>query len=523
MPKVIASGENARRALQRGVDKLANTVRVTLGPRGRHVILSEAFGRPLVTIDGVTVARDIELSDPFENMGAQLVKSVALKTNDVAGDGTTTATVLAQAMIQVGLKYVAAGANPIHLGRGIEIAVQRVTEFLAAAATPVEDKLAIASVATVSSRDDEIGALVAQALVAVGTDGVVSVEDSPSITTEVVLSEGVQFDRGYLSPYFVTDSDSQTCVLEDGLVLLHPGKITSLTDFLPFLEKIAAGGKPVLIVSDDIAGEAMSTLVVNAIRGTIKAVAVKPPFFGAHRTSFFGDLAVVTGGTVIAAETGLKLSEVGLDLLGSARRIVVTKDRTTIIDGGGSTENIHTRIAELRYEIGRTESSLDRDKLEERLAKLSGGVAVIRVGAPTETALKERKDRVEDAVNAAKAAVAEGIVPGGGVALMHARKALIGLGDSSRGDEALGIDVVRRALSAPLFWIASNAGVDGSVVVNTVDESDGNFGFNAATLMYGDLLDAGVIDPVKVTRWAVVNAASVARMVLTTECAIVEK
>ncbi|CAM3933309.1 chaperonin GroEL [Smaragdicoccus niigatensis] len=523
MPKVIAFGENARRALQRGVDKLANTVRVTLGPRGRHVILAETYGRPLVTIDGVSVARDIELSDPFENMGAQLVKSVATKTNDVAGDGTTTATVLAQAMIQVGLKYVAAGANPIHLGKGIEIAVARVTEFLAAAATPVEDKLAIASVATVSSRDEEIGALVAQALVAVGPDGVVSVEDSPSITTEVVLSDGLQFDKGYLSPYFVTDADSQTCVLEDCLVLLHPGRIASVADFLPLLEKIASAGKPVLIVSENLEGEAMSTLVVNAIRQTLKAVAVKPPYFGAHRASFFGDLAVVTGGTVIATETGISLSDVGLDLLGSARRIVVTKDKTTIIDGGGSAESIQSRIAELRFEIGRTESSHDRDKLEERLAKLSGGVAVIRVGAPTETALKERKDRVEDAVNAAKAAVAEGIVPGGGVALMHARKALIGLGDSSRGDEALGIDIVRRALSAPLFWIASNAGVDGSVVVNTVDESDGNFGFNAATLMYGDLLDAGVIDPVKVTRWAVVNAASVARMILTTECAIVEK
>ena len=523
MAKLIEFDENARRALERGVDKLADAVRVTLGPRGRHVVLAKAFGGPTVTNDGVTIARDIDLSDPFENLGAQLVKSVATKTNDVAGDGTTTATVLAQALVRAGLRNIAAGANPIALGSGIAKAADRVSEALLAAATPVDGEKAIGQVATVSCRDEEIGAMVGKALTTVGKDGVVSIEESSTMLTELVVTEGVQFDKGYLSPYFVTDVDAQKAILEDALVLLHREKISSLPDFLPLLEKIASSGKSVLIIAEDIEGEALSTLVVNSIRKTIKAVAVKAPFFGDRRKAFLEDLAVVTGGTVITADIGVSLREAGLDLLGSARRVVVTKDDTTIVDGGGGSAEVAARVGQLRAEIERTDSDWDKEKLEERLAKLAGGVAVIKVGAATETALKERKFRVEDAVNAAKAAVEEGIVPGGGSALVHAGRELDALAASLTGDEALGVAVVRAALSAPLFWIATNAGVEGSVVVNKVAEGKGGFGFNAATLTYGDLLADGVIDPVKVTRSAVVNAASVARMILTTESAIVEK
>ncbi len=524
MAKLIEFDEKARRALERGVDQLADAVKVTLGPRGRHVVLAKAFGGPTVTNDGVTIAREIDLDDPFENLGAQLVKSVATKTNDVAGDGTTTATVLAQALIRAGLRNIAAGANPIALGSGIAKAADKVSEALLAAATPVEGEQAIAQVATVSSRDAEIGDMVGKALTTVGKDGVVTIEESSTLLTELVVTEGVQFDKGYLSPYFVTDGETQKAVLEDVLVLLHREKITSLPDFLPLLEKIAESGKPVLIIAEDIEGEALSTLVVNAIRKTIKAVAVKAPFFGDRRKAFLDDLAVVTGGTVITADVGISLREAGLDVLGSARRVVVTKDDTTIVEGGGSAADIKGRVGQLRREIENTDSDWDREKLEERLAKLAGGVAVIKVGAATETALKERKYRVEDAVNAAKAAVEEGIVPGGGSALIHAGKQLVALADSLSGDEALGVNVVRSALTAPLFWIATNAGAEGSVVVNKVAASEsGSFGFNAATLTYGDLLAEGIIDPVKVTRSAVVNAASVARMVLTTETAIVEK
>ncbi|WP_280297437.1 chaperonin GroEL [Nocardia abscessus] len=521
MAKQIEFDEKARRALERGVDKLADAVKVTLGPRGRHVVLAKSFGGPTVTNDGVTIAREIELEDPFENLGAQLVKSVATKTNDVAGDGTTTATVLAQALVRAGLKNVAAGANPIVLGSGIAKAVDAVSEALLALATPVSGEQAIAQVATVSSRDEEIGEMVGKALTTVGKDGVVTVEESSTLQTELVVTEGVQFDKGYLSPYFVTDPDSQQAVLEDVFVLLHREKISSLPDFLPLLEKVAESGKPVLIIAEDVEGEALSTLVVNAIRKTIKAVAVKAPFFGDRRKAFLDDLAVVTGGTVVNPDLGITLREAGLDVLGKVRRVVVSKDDTTIIDGAGSAADVEARVAQLRHEIESTDSDWDREKLEERLAKLAGGVAVIKVGAATETALKERKYRVEDAVSAAKAAVEEGIVPGGGTALVQASAKLVELRDSLSGDEAVGVEVVRTALQAPLYWIATNAGLDGAVVVNKVAE--GKEGFNAATLTYGDLLTDGVVDPVKVTRSAVVNAASVARMVLTTESAVVDK
>ncbi|BDT85177.1 chaperonin GroEL [Nocardia cyriacigeorgica] len=521
MAKQIEFDEKARRALERGVDKLADAVKVTLGPRGRHVVLAKAFGGPTVTNDGVTIARDIDLEDPFENLGAQLVKSVATKTNDVAGDGTTTATVLAQALVRGGLKNIAAGANPIAIGSGIAKAADAVSEALLAQATPVSGEQAIAQVATVSSRDEEIGEMVGKALTTVGKDGVVTVEESSTLQTELVVTEGVQFDKGYLSPYFVTDTDTQQASFEDAYVLLHREKISSLPDFLPLLEKIAESGKPVLIIAEDVEGEALSTLVVNAIRKTIKAVAVKAPFFGDRRKAFLDDLAVVTAGTVVNPDLGINLREAGLEVLGKARRVVVTKDDTTIIDGAGTAEDIAARGAQLRREIEATDSDWDREKLEERLAKLAGGVAVIKVGAATETALKERKYRVEDAVSAAKAAVEEGIVPGGGTALVQASTKLVELRESLSGDEAVGVEVVRQALRAPLFWIATNAGVDGSVVVSKVAE--GKEGFNAATLSYGDLLTDGVVDPVKVTRSAVINAASVARMVLTTESAIVDK
>jgi chaperonin GroEL len=523
MSKQIEFNETARRALERGVDQLADAVKVTLGPRGRHVVLAKAFGGPTVTNDGVSIAREIELEDPFENLGAQLVKSVATKTNDVAGDGTTTATVLAQALVKTGLRNVAAGANPIALGVGISKAADAVAEALLAAATPVEGKEAIAQVATVSSRDAEIGELVGEAMTRVGIDGVVTVEESSTLATELVVTEGVQFDKGYLSPYFITDIDAQRAVLEDALVLLYREKISSLPDFLPLLEKIAESGKPVLIIAEDVEGETLSTLVVNSIRKTIKAVAVKAPFFGDRRKAFLEDLAVVTAGTVITADMGVTLKDAGLELLGSARRVVVTKDETTIVDGAGTEADIDARVGQLKREIENTDSDWDREKLEERLAKLAGGVAVIKVGAATETDLKERKFRVEDAVNAAKAAVEEGIVPGGGSAIVQAAQSLTALAASLSGDEATGVEVVRTAVQAPLFWIATNAGVDGSVVVSKVAELPKGHGFNAATLTYGDLLADGVVDPVKVTRSAVVNAASVARMVLTTESAVVDK
>ena len=524
MSKLIEYDETARRAMEVGVNKLADTVRVTLGPRGRHVVLAKSFGGPTITNDGVTVAREIDLEDPFENLGAQLVKSVATKTNDVAGDGTTTATVLAQALVKRGLRMVAAGTNPIALGSGIGKAADAVSEALLAAATPVSGKDAIAQVATVSSRDEQIGDLVGEAMNKVGHDGVVSVEESSTLGTELEFTEGVGFDKGFLSAYFVTDFDSQEAVFEDPLILLHQEKISSLPDLLPLLEKVAESGKPLVIIAEDIEGEALATLVVNSIRKTLKAVAVKSPYFGDRRKAFLEDLAVVTGGEVVNPDAGLLLREVGMDVLGTARRVVVTKDDTIVVDGGGSAEAVANRIKHLRAEIDNSDSEWDREKLGERLAKLAGGVAVIKVGAATETALKERKESVEDAVAAAKAAVEEGIIAGGGSALIQeGRKALKELRASLTGDEAVGVDVFSEALDAPLYWIAANAGLDGSVVVNQVSELPAGHGLNADTLSYGDLAADGIVDPVKVTRSAVLNAASVARMVLTTETAVVEK
>ncbi len=524
MSKLIAFDEEARKGMLAGVDELADTVKVTLGPKGRHVVLAKAFGGPTVTNDGVSIAREIELEDPFANLGAQLVKSVATKTNDIAGDGTTTATVLAQALIREGLRNVVAGANPMAMGKGIEKASAAAVEYLRAAATPVSGSEAVAQVATVSSRDPEIGRMVSEAMDAVGVNGVVSVEESQGLHTDVSVTEGIAFDKGYLSPYFVTDPDEQKAIYEDVLILLHREKISSLPDLLPLLEKVAETGKPLLIIAEDVEGEALSTLVVNSIRKTLKVVAIKSPYFGDRRKAFQDDLAIVTKGQVINADLGMKLSEAGIDVLGQARRVTVSKDETIIVDGAGDQADVDARVAQLRKEAEATDSDWDREKLEERIAKLAGGVAVIRVGAATETELTERKLRVEDAVNSAKAAVEEGVIAGGGSVLVQAAAALERLAaDMDDDDEIVGVNVVRKALSSPLFWIAANAGEDGSVVVSKVSEMGARDGFNAATGEYGDLLSAGIIDPVKVTSSAVVNACSVARMVLTTETAIVEK
>jgi chaperonin GroEL len=521
MPKQISFDETARRALERGVNQLADAVKVTLGPRGRNVVLDKKFGGPTVTNDGVTIAREIDLDDPFENLGAQLAKTAATKTNDVAGDGTTTATVLAQAMVAAGLRNVAAGANPMALGVGIAAAAEKVSEVLREKAVPVEGK-AIAQVGAIASREVEIGDLIGQALETVGKDGVITVEEGSTLSTELEITEGLQFDKGYLSPYFVTDAESMEAVLQDAYVLLHRDKISAITDLLPLLEKVLADGRPLLIVAEDVEGEALSTLVVNAIRKTLRVVAVKSPFFGDRRKAFMDDLAIATGGQVINPEVGLTLSEAGLDLLGRVRRAVVTKDTTTLVEGAGSSDAVAGRVEQLKREIEDSDSDWDREKLQERLAKLSGGVAVIKVGAATETALKERKHRIEDAVSATRAAIEEGIVPGGGSALIHAAATLAdGLGLT--GDEATGVAIVRTALSAPLHWIAANGGQEGAVVVNRVAAGEWGQGFNAATMTYGDLVADGVVDPVKVTRSAVVNAASIARMVLTTESAVVDK
>ncbi|HWF27749.1 MAG TPA: chaperonin GroEL [Mycobacterium sp.] len=521
--KMLTFDADARKSLLAGVTKLARAVKSTLGPRGRNAVIDKGWGSPTITKDGVTVAEEVELKDKYENIGAKLVKEAASKTSDVAGDGTTTATVLAQALVKGGLRMVAAGTNPIALGAGIGKAADAVSEALLAAATPVSGKDAIAQVATVSSRDAQIGALVGEAMNKVGHDGVVSVEESSTLSTELEFTEGVGFDKGFLSAYFITDFDSQEAVLEDALILLHQEKISSLPDLLPMLEKVAEAGKPLLIIAEDIEGEALATLVVNSIRKTLKAVAVKSPFFGDRRKAFLEDLAVVTGGQVVNPDAGLLLREVGPDVLGTARRVVVSKDDTIIVEGGGSADAVANRIKQLRAEIENSDSEWDREKLQERLAKLAGGVAVIKVGAATETALKQRKESVEDAVAAAKAAVEEGTVAGGGSALIQARKALKDLRASLTGDEAIGVDVFSEALSAPLYWIATNAGLDGAVAVNKVSELPAGQGLNADTLSYGDLVAEGVIDPVKVTRSAVLNAGSVARMVLTTETAIVDK
>ena len=469
MAKIIKFNEDARRSLERGVDKLADAVKVTLGPRGRNVVIDKKFGAPTITNDGVTIAREIDLDDPYENLGAQLAKNVATKTNDVAGDGTTTATVLAQALVHEGLRNVAAGANPMALGRGMRAAVDAVHAALDAAATPVEDRASIAGVATISAQDPEVGELIGEALERVGKDGVITVEESNTMSTELDVTEGVQFDKGYLSPYFVTDPEAMEAVLDDALVLMVSGKVGALKDLLPLLEKVlGTGGQPLLIVAEDVEGEALSTLVVNSIRKTIKVVAVKSPYFGDRRKAFMTDLAIVTGGQVVSEDVGLSLDSVGLEVLGTARRVTVTKDDTTIVDGGGTSEAIADRVAQIRREIENTDSDWDREKLQERLAKLAGGIGVIRVGAATEVELKERKHRIEDAIAATRAAVEEGVIPGGGSALVHAVSAIDGLDLS--GDELTGARAVRLALDAPLARIAENAGFEGRVVVNKVRE-----------------------------------------------------
>ncbi|MGA9715541.1 MAG: chaperonin GroEL, partial [Aeromicrobium sp.] len=506
MPKILEFDENARRALERGVDKLANTVKVTLGPKGRYVVLDKKWGAPTITNDGVTVARDIELDDPFENLGAQLAKEVATKTNDVAGDGTTTATVLGQAMVHEGLRHVAAGANPMGLKVGIDAAVEAVSEALLKAATEVQTHAEIAAVAAISAQDALVGELVAEAMDKVGKDGVITVEESNTTGLELELTEGMQFDKGYISPYFVTDAERMESVLEDAYILVVNGKISALAELLPLLEKVVQAQKPLLLVAEDVDGEALSTLVVNAIRKTIKVAAVKAPGFGDRRKAMLQDMAVLTGAQVVSAEVGLKLDQVGLEVLGKARTVTVTKELTTIVDGAGTAEEVAGRVAQIKQEIENSDSDWDKEKLQERLAKLAGGVGVIQVGAYTEVELKERKHRLEDAISATRAAVEEGIVPGGGAALVHAAAVLAdGLGKT--GDELSGVNIVRKALDEPAFWIASNAGLEGRVAVNnTRERSNKNEGLNAATGEYGDLVAQGIVDPVKVTRSAVRNA-----------------
>ncbi|AZA14247.1 chaperonin GroEL [Corynebacterium choanae] len=523
MAKLIAFDEQARKGIAAGVDKLADAVKVTLGPRGRNVVLDKPFGGPTVTNDGVTIAREIDVEDPFENLGAQLVKSVAVKTNDAAGDGTTTATLLAQALVNEGLKNVAAGANPVELNKGIAAAAEKTIELLVARATDVSSATEIAQVATVSSRDPEIGEMVAGAMDKVGSDGVVTVEESQSMETTLDITEGVSFEKGFLSPYFITDVDAQQAVLDDALVLLVRNKISSLPDFLPVLEKIVDSGKQVLIVAEDIEGEPLQMLVVNSIRKTLKVVAVKSPYFGDRRKAFMDDLAVVTDATVIDPEVGVNLKEATLQQFGAARRITVTKDSTVIVDGAGTAEAVESRREQIRREIEHTDSTWDKEKLTERLAKLSGGIAVIKVGAATETEVGERKLRVEDAINAAKAAAQEGVIAGGGAVLAQIAGELETFAEDFEGDAKIGVRALSRALVKPCFWIAENAGIDGAVVVARVQDMDNGSGFNAATLEYGDLLSQGIIDPVKVTHSAVVNATSVARMILTTEASVVEK
>jgi chaperonin GroEL len=522
MAKILQFDEEARRSLERGVDILANTVKVTLGPKGRYVVLDKKWGAPTITNDGVTVARDVELDDPYENLGAQLAKEVATKTNDVAGDGTTTATVLAQALVHEGLKAVASGASPISLKRGIDAAVAAVVERLRENAREVQTTSDMASIATISARDEVIGELIADAFDKVGKDGVITVDESNTMGTELEFTEGMQFDKGYLSPYFVTDAERMEAVLDDPYILINSGKISSMTELLPLLEKVIGASGTLFIVAEDVDGEALSTLVVNKIRGTFTSVAVKAPAFGDRRKAMLEDIATLTGAQVVAPEVGLKLDQVGLEVLGRARRVVVTKDNTTIVDGAGSGDEVKARVAQLQAEIERTDSDWDREKLQERVAKLAGGVCVIKVGAATEVELKEKKHRIEDAVSATRAAIEEGIVAGGGSALIHAVAALQGdLGLS--GDEKTGVSIVRKAAAEPLRWIAENGGEPGYVVTSKVAEMEPGSGYNAATGVYGDLIGAGVIDPVKVTRSALANAASIASLLLTTETLVVEK
>ncbi len=520
--KKLHFDEVARRSMERGVNILADTVKVTLGPKGRNVVIAKSFGAPMITNDGVTIAKEIELSDPAENMGAQLVKEVATKTNDVAGDGTTTATVLAQAMVKEGLRNLAAGAQPMDLRQGIEAAVTKVTEALRSHATPVGGREQIANVATISAQDRAIGELIAEAMEKVGKDGVITVEESSTTALELDFTEGMQFDKGYISPYFVTDSDRMEAVLDDPYILICGGKISALAELLPILEKVAQASKPLLVIAEDVDGEALSTLVVNKMRGVFASAAVKAPGFGDRRKAMLEDMAILTGATVVTTEIGMKLDQVGLEVLGRARRVVIDKENTTIVDGAGDKQRVQDRISEIRKEIEITDSDWDRTKLQERLAKLAGGVCVIKVGAHTEVELKEKKLRLEDAISATRAAVEEGIVVGGGAALVHAADSLEGdLGFS--GDKAVGVRLVRKACDEPLRWIAENAGLEGYVVVSKVRTMKPNEGFNAATDVYGDLAKDGVIDPVKVTRSALANAASIAAMFITTEALVFEK
>jgi len=522
--KELEFNVEARAALKRGVDKLAEAVKVTLGPKGRNVVLDRKFGSPTVTKDGVTVAKEVELEDPIENMGAQMVKEVATKTSDLAGDGTTTATVLAQAIFREGLKNVTAGANPMGIKRGIDKAVERVIEELRSISTPTKGKKEIAQVGTISANNDaEIGNLIADAMEKVGKDGVITVEEAKGLETTLETVEGMQFDRGYLSPYFVTDPERMEAVLEDPLVLIHDKKISAMKDLLPILEKVAQMGKPLLIIAEEVEGEALATLVVNKLRGTLRVCAVKAPGFGDRRKAMLQDIAILTGGQVISEEVGFKLENTVVSDLGRAKRVVVDKDNTTIVDGAGSADKIQGRIQEIRAAIEKSTSDYDREKLQERLAKLAGGVAVINVGAATETEMKEKKARVEDALHATRAAVEEGIVPGGGVALLRAQAAIRDL-KSDDQDEQVGIHIIARALEEPIRRIAENAGVDGSIVVERVRANESSsFGYNAQTGTYEDLVEAGVIDPTKVTRTALQNAASIASLLLTTECVVVEK
>jgi chaperonin GroEL len=519
MPKMLVFDENARRRLETGVNKLADTVKVTLGPKGRNVVLDKKFGAPTITNDGVTIARDIELEDHFENMGAQLVKEVATKTNDVAGDGTTTATVLAQALVREGLRNVAAGANPMSLKRGIEKAVAAAVESIGSQARDVEGRQEIAQVAAISAADASIG----EVLDKVGKDGTVTVEESNTFGLELEFTEGMQFDKGFLSPYFVTDPERQEAVLEDAYLLIVNGKISSVHDFVPVLEKVMQTGKPLLVVAEDVEGEALATLVVNKIRGLFQSIAVKAPGFGERRKAMLGDIAVLTGGQLISEEVGLKLENTTLDLLGRARRVVVTKDDTTIVDGAGAEDEVKGRISQIKREIDETDSDWDREKLQERLAKLAGGVAVVRVGAATEVELKEKKHRIEDALSATRAAIEEGIVAGGGTALVRSRAAVTKVVSSLSGDEATGASIVARALAEPLKWIAINAGFEGAVMVREVEGAEGTNGLNALTGQIEDLVKAGIIDPAKVTRSALQNAASIAALLLTTEALIADK
>ncbi|MST34772.1 chaperonin GroEL [Acidimicrobiaceae bacterium USS-CC1] len=523
MPKQLKFDESARRGLEAGVNKLADAVKVTLGPKGRNVVIDKKFGAPTITNDGVTIAREVELEDPFENMGAQLVKEVATKTNDVAGDGTTTATVLAQALVREGLRNVAAGASPTALKRGIDKAVAAAVDSIKSLAKDVDDKSEIAQVASISAADTSIGSVIADAIDKVGKDGVVTVEESNTFGLELDFTEGMQFDKGYLSPYFVTDPERQEATLDDPYILIVNSKISAVHDMVPVLEKVMQGGKPLLIIAEDVEGEALATLVVNKIRGTFTSVAVKAPGFGERRKAMLNDIAILTGGQVISEEVGLKLENATLDLLGRARKVVVDKDNTTIVEGAGTEADVKGRIAQIKREIDESDSDWDREKLQERLAKLSGGVAVVRVGAATEVELKEKKHRIEDALSATRAAIEEGIVPGGGTALLRSRSAIDAAVSSLHGDEATGASIVRKAVEEPLKWIALNAGLEGSVIIEHAERESGTVGLNAATGEFEDLVKAGVIDPAKVTRSALQNAASIAGLLLTTEALVADK